>query len=287
MFPNFDQKQIKTKETIINCVKGGAGEPVLLLHGYPQTHVCWHKVAPVLAEKFTVVCTDLRGCGDSGKPAANDSHLAYSKRVMANDQVEVMHQLGFDEFAVIGHDRGARVAHRMALDHCEKITKLVLLDIIPTATAFEKTDKEIATAAYNWFLSIQPDGLPERLIGSNSEFFLNYCLEHWAGENFKFEPDAISEYGRCFDNEMIHATNEEFRAAASIDLEHDQADKDQKIMCPLLVLWSASGMWSKYDILKIWRERAGHVEGFSLDCGHFLPEEQPEQTSAELIRFLS
>lgn len=287
MFENFEQKRIRTSETTINLVQGGEGFPVLLLHGYPQTHVCWHKVAPQLAEKFTIVCPDLRGCGDSEKPLSDAEHLAYSKRTMANDQVEVMRNLGFEHFSVVGHDRGARVAHRMALDHADKVTKLALLDIIPTKTAFEKTDKEIATAVYNWFMSIQPDGLPERLIGADPKFFLNYCLTHWADENFEFDSESVTEYERCFDKEMIRATNEEFRAAASVDLEHDDDDIENKIACPTLILWSASGMWAKYDILKIWRERAENVEGKSFDCGHFLPEEEPEKTAAELIRFLS
>lgn len=286
MFEGFARKQVKTKDTAINLLIGGSGEPVLLLHGYPQTHVCWHKVAPILAEKFTVVCTDLRGCGDSEKPASDAEHLAYSKRVMAQDQVEAMQNLGFENFAVVGHDRGARVAHRLALDHSDKVTKLVLLDIIPTKTAFEKTNKEIATAAYNWFMSIQPDGLPEKLIGSNAKFFLNYCLTHWADENFEFDQKAVAEYERAFDDEMIRATNEEFRAAASIDLEHDAVDINKKIACPTLVLWSAKSMWAKYDVLKIWREHAEKVEGEAFDCGHFLPEEKPQETANKLLEFL-
>lgn len=286
MFENFAQQKIKVGETEINLRIGGAGEPVLMLHGYPQTHVCWHKVAPILAEKFTVVCTDLRGCGASGKPASDAEHLAYSKRVMARDQVEAMRILGYEKFAVVGHDRGARVAHRLALDHAENITNLALLDIIPTKTAFEKTNKEIATAAYNWFMSIQPDGLPEKLIGAEKKFFLGYCLTHWADENFQFDRQAVAEYERAFDAEMILATNEEFRAAASVDLEHDQADENLKITCPTLVLWSAKSMWAKYDVLEIWKERAESVGGKSFDCGHFLPEEKPQETAAELIKFL-
>ena len=287
MFDGFSRKKIKTQETTINLIEGGDGYPILLLHGYPQTHVCWHSVAPLLAEQFTVICSDLRGCGDSAKPPSDAEHLAYSKRVMAQDQVEIMQNLGFNEFAVVGHDRGARVAHRMALDHPEKITKLALLDIVPTSWAFANVNQEIAAAAYNWFFSIQPDGLPERLIGHDPKFFLNYCLEHWAGEKFEFASEAIAEYERCFIPEMIRATNEEFRAAASIDLEHDAANADKKISCPTLVLWSVMGMWAKYDILEIWKERSEDVRGMGFDCGHFLPEENPQQTTAELVRFLS
>src|SRR5215217_4269325 len=167
MFEGFERRRIKTREATINLVQGGDGPPILLLHGYPQTHVCWHRVAPRLAERFTVICTDLRGCGDSSKPAGDAEHVSYSKRTMAQDQVEVMQALGFPRFALVGHDRGARVAHRLALDHRDSVTKLALLDIIPTRVAFERVDQEMATAAFNWFFSIQEDDLPERLIGAD------------------------------------------------------------------------------------------------------------------------
>lgn len=287
MFSGFTRKQIKTQETVINLVQGGSGEPVLLLHGYPEMHVCWHLVAPLLAGHFTVICPDLRGCGDSGKPASDAAHLAYSKRIMAQDQIEVMESLGFNEFAVVGHDRGARVAHRMALDHAGKITKLALLDIVPTSWAFANINQEIATAAANWFFSIQEGGLPERLIEAAPEFYLQWLLDDFAGKKDVLAPEAVTEYRRCFDTATIRATNEEFRAAASIDLEHDEVDKEHKISCPTLVLWSAAGMWAKYGVLEIWKTRAENVAGRAFDCGHFLPEEEPERTAAELIRFLS
>jgi haloacetate dehalogenase len=287
MFDKFALRQIKTHETIINLVQGGSGYPVLLLHGYPQTHVCWHLVAPILAERFTVVCPDLRGFGDSGKPPGDPEHLAYSKRKMARDQVEVMQILGFSEFAVVGHDRGARVAHRMALDHPEKISRLALLDIVPTSWAYANVNKDIATQAFNWFFSIQSDGLPERLIGADPEFYLRWCLEHWSGTGDALRAEAVAEYQRCFDREAIRATCEEFRAAATIDLIHDEIDKDLKISCPALVLWSSNSMWAAYKILEIWREKAKNVHGAAFDCGHFLPEEDPQRTAAELIRFLS
>jgi haloacetate dehalogenase len=287
MFDGFTRQQIKTQETSINLVRGGRGYPILLLHGYPQTHVCWHRVAPILAERFTVVCPDLRGTGDSAKPPSDPEHLAYSKRTMARDQVEVMQSLGFSEFAVVGHDRGARVAHRMALDYAEKITKLALLDIIPTSTAFANVNKDMATAAFNWFFSIQPDGLPERLIGAEPAFYLRWILDHWCATKGALAVEAISEYQRCFDVEVIRATCEEFRAAATIDLIHDEADQEHKISCPTLVLWSATSMWATYDILEVWRSRAEDVQGVALDGGHFLPEENPERTAAELFRFLS
>jgi haloacetate dehalogenase len=287
MFDEFTRQQITTQETTLNLVRGGSGYPVLLLHGYPQTHVCWHRVAPILAERFTVVCPDLRGSGDSAKPPSDPEHLAYSKRLMAQDQVEVMQTLGFSAFAVVGHDRGARVAHRMALDSAEKVTKLALLDIIPTRTAFAHVNKEIATAAFNWFFSIQPDGLPERLIGADPAFYLRWLLDHWCGTEGALAGEALAEYQRCFDAAAIRATCEEFRAAATIDLIHDEADKEQKISCPTLLLWSATSMWATYDMLGVWRARAEDVQGVALECGHFLPEEKPERTAAELIRFLA
>lgn len=286
MFEGFIHKQIETRETMINLVQGGSGEPILLLHGYPETHVCWHRVAPILAERFTVICPDLRGYGDSAKPPSDPEHLAYSKRVMAQDQVEVMQSLGFSKFAVVGHDRGARVAHRMALDHAEKVTKLALLDIIPTSTVFANVDKDIATGAFHWFFSIQPDELPERLIGAESAFYLQWILDHWAGRKDALVPEAVAEYQRCFDTEAIRATNEEFRAAATIDLLHDEADQERYISCPTLLLWSVAS-WPRFDVFEIWQSRAEHVQGVPFDCGHFLPEEDPERTAAELIRFLN
>jgi haloacetate dehalogenase len=261
MFEGFERKQTNSRTATINLVQGGSGYPVLLLHGYPETHVCWHRVAPLLAEQFTVVCSDLRGCGDSSKPAGDSEHLNYSKRTMAQDQVEVMQALGFNEFAVVGHDRGARVVHRLALDHKEKVTKLALLDIIPTSAAFERVDKDMAAAAFNWFFSIQPDDLPERLISADPVFYLRWILDHWAGEKGALAEEAVAEYQRCFDAETIRATCEEFRAAATIDLAHDEADKGSRIPCPTLVLWSATSMWARHDILQLWRSRAVDVQG--------------------------
>jgi haloacetate dehalogenase len=287
MFDGFIREHITTQDTTINLVRGGRGDPILLLHGYPQTHVCWHRVAPILAERFTVVCPDLRGSGDSAKPLSDPEHRAYSKRVMAHDQVEVMQRLGFREFAVVGHDRGARVAHRMALDSAEHVTKLALLDIIPTSTAFASVNQEMATAAFNWFFAIQPDGLPERLIGAEPAFYLQWLLDHWCDTPGALAGEAVAEYQRCFDAAAIHATCEEFRAAATIDLIHDDADRERKISCPTLLLWSATGMWATYDMREVWRSRAEDVQGVALEGGHFLSEENPERTAAELLRFLS
>jgi haloacetate dehalogenase len=272
----------------INTIKLGKGEPLLLLHGYPQTHVMWHKILPLLAEYFTVVATDLRGYGDSSKPLIEDDRTAYSKRAMAADQVEVMSQLGYDRFYLVGHDRGARVAHRLTLDYPEKVKKLAFLDIIPTYYLYSNSDREFATAYYHWFFLIQPHPLPETLIGANPEYFLRHCLQSW-GRNFSaFTDAALAEYIRCFsDVHTIRASCEDYRASATIDLVDDEADLDKKITCPLLVLWGSQGIIGrKYDVLEIWRERAIDVIGKTIDCGHFLPEEAPKETYEALQKFL-
>ncbi len=287
MFEGFEQRRVSSSETEINLRIGGSGPPLLLLHGYPQTHVMWHKVAPGLAERFTVVAADLRGYGDSGKPPAGEGHAGYSKRAMARDQVEVMAALGFERFGVAGHDRGGRVAHRMALDHGERIEKVALLDIAPTKTMYEQTDKDFATAYYHWFFLIQPYDLPERLIGADPGYFLDHKIGHWSREPGAFPEEVVAEYKRCFANpQTIHATCEDYRAAASIDLEHDAADLAKRLTCPLLVLWGQKGVVERcFDVLAAWRERAESVQGRTLPCGHFLAEEVPEETLAELLAF--
>ena len=288
MLDGFDQTRIATSGTEINVRKAGSGPPLLLLHGYPETHVMWHKIAPRLAERFTVVLTDLRGYGDSAKPPGGDDHAAYSKRAMAQDQVEVMAALGFERFAVVGHDRGARVTHRMALDHSERVTKAAVLDIAPTLYMYEHADMALARAYYHWFFLIQPFDLPERLIGADPDFYVDKKIGKWSKTEGCFSAEALAEYKRCFrDPATIHATCEDYRAAAGIDLEHDRADLERKIACPLLVLWGAEGVIERtYDTLAVWRARAGDVRGKALPCGHFLPEEAPEETLAELEAFL-
>lgn len=288
MFANFERLAIETSEATINLVISGTGNPVLLLHGYPQTHVMWHKIAPLLSQDFTVVIPDLRGYGDSTKPLGKPDHSNYSKRSLAQDQVEVMSQLGFSNFSVVGHDRGARVAHRLALDHPQRVDRLALLDIVPTRTLFATTDQEFATAYYHWFFLIQPNGLPETLIGANPDFYVQTCLQQWSRDFSAFTPDAIAEYLRCFrDPATIHATCEDYRAAATIDLLHDEQDLDQKIHCSVLVLWGGKGLIGrKYDVLATWRERATQVTGQPLACGHFLPEEAPTETYQCLHQFL-
>src|SRR5437879_966051 len=228
LFPGFDLRRIQTPGTEINLVVGGRGAPLLLLHGYPQTHAMWHKIAAQLAERFTVVCPDLRGYGDSGKPEGGPAHVNYSKRAMAQDQVEVMQALGYPRFSVAGHDRGGRVAHRMALDRPQCIEKLVLLDISPTRIMYAKTDKAFATAYCHWFFLIQPFDLPEKLIGADPIYYLHRKLAGWSSDVRHFDPAALAEYERCFsDARTIHATCEDYRAAAGIDLKHDAADSDR------------------------------------------------------------
>ncbi|KPP99977.1 alpha/beta fold hydrolase [Marinobacter sp. HL-58] len=283
----FITERIRTSGAEINLVHGGNGPPLLLLHGYPQTHVMWHRVAPDLARDFHVICPDLRGYGDSSRPPTDDSHSAYSKRAMAQDMVEVMTHLGYQQFSVAGHDRGARVAHRMALDHPQRVARACVMDIAPTLHMFRHTDQNFATGYYHWFFLIQPGGLPEHMIGADPDYFLMEKLRRWSGPDAHFDPDAVAEYRRCFrDPGVIHASCEDYRAAATIDLDHDAHDRNRRIECPLLVLWGSKGFVNRtYDVLAVWRGYADRVEGRILDCGHFLPEESPAEVIAELRRF--
>jgi haloacetate dehalogenase len=284
------RRRVPTGGATINVRVLGEGPPVLLLHGYPQTHAMWHAVAPRLAERHTVVAADLRGYGDSDKPPGDPAHAAYAKRTMARDQVEMMDALGFTRFAVCGHDRGGRVGHRMALDHPDRVERLAVLDIVPTAHVFATTDQALATAYYHWFFLIQPDGLPERMIGHDPGWYLRETLRRWAAPGFAFDPAALAEYVRCFSApEAVHAACEDYRAAASVDLAHDAADPGARIRCPLLVLWGERGAMHRiYDVAATWAPRAaGPVTARSLDCGHFLAEEAPEATGAALLGFLS
>jgi haloacetate dehalogenase len=289
MFAGFERLSIKTTGATINVLKAGQGLPVLLLHGYPQTQVMWHKVAPRLAQEFTVIAPDLRGYGDSSKPADGDNHFGHCKRATAQDQVEVMEQLGFSRFAVVGHDRGARVAQRLTLDHAERVTKLAVLDIVPTHYVYTHVDKTLATTYYHWFFLIQPAPFPETLIGANPEFYLNSILGLGRLKPHAITSEAFAEYLRCFrDPATIHATCEDYRAAATIDLLHDEADLDRKIACPVLALWGEKAFLQKnYDVLAVWRQRATNVTGQALPCGHFLAEEAPEETYSELRAFLA
>jgi haloacetate dehalogenase len=285
----FKTHHVETSGAQIFLRCGGSGPPLLLLHGYPQTHVMWHKVAPALAERFFVVCADLRGYGDSSKPVSDPDHAVYSKREMARDMVEVMTTLGHDRFAVAGHDRGARVTHRMALDHPEHIKRVCVMDIAPTLHMFRHTDQAFATGYYHWFFLIQGGGLPEHMIGADPAWYLKKKMGHWSAPEAIFDDDAMAEYVRCFTNpDTIHASCEDYRAAAGIDLVHDDADRSRRVSCPLLVLWGSRGFVHRtYDVLSVWRDYADDVRGTSLECGHFLPEEQPEAVIRELTKFLS
>jgi haloacetate dehalogenase len=282
LFPGFESRKIQTSGATINVLRGGSGPPLLLLHGYPQTHVEWHKIAPRLAQKFTVVMTDLRGYGDSSKPPDGENHVNYSKRAMALDQIEVMRALGYDRFAVVGHDRGARVTWRMAIEHPAAVTKAAVIDIVPLP--YSMVTREFATAYYHWFFLIQPAPLPETLIGNSAEFYLR--SRFLAGP--AFTPEAVAEYLRTFkDPATIHATCEDYRAGATIDLTHAEETRDRKVSCPLLVMWGERGVVGRlYDVMKIWREHAVNPTGKSLPAGHFLPEELPEETLAALLAFL-
>jgi haloacetate dehalogenase len=286
MFEGFTLSMIDTGKAVIRVRHGGSGPPLLLLHGHPQTHVMWHKIAPRLAQDFTVVAADLRGYGDSSKPATTADHYPYSKRAMALDQVEVMRQLGFEQFFLAGHDRGGRCAYRLALDHPERVLKLAILDILPTAEHFRRADMAFALSWWHWFFLAQPYDLPERLIAADPDYF--YWRRHGPKPPAYYDPEAFADYRRCFTNPAtIRAFCEDYRAGATIDYALDTADRGQKrITCPLLVLWSLQEeLYKALDVLAIWREWANEVSGRGLDCGHHLPEEAPDETYAALYDF--
>jgi len=288
LFPGFKYQVIKTTGAEIATYVGGQGPALLLLHGHPQTSACWHKIAPELAKHFTVVMCDLRGYGDSSKPEGGKNHINYSKREMARDHVEVMRKLGFPRFQVAGHDRGARVLHRLLLDYPQAVERASMMDIAPTATMYAATDFKFAQAYVWWFFLTQPYPLPETLIGNNMEYYLHRHTDKQNKTPGAISPEVFSEYRRCYTKETLHAVCEEYRASASIDLEHDEADKEKRIQCPLLVIWGAKGtVGNSYDVLKTWRDKsvAGVVEGGSLPCGHYLPEEAPQETLAAFMKF--
>ncbi|UCD67258.1 MAG: alpha/beta hydrolase [Betaproteobacteria bacterium] len=287
MFEGFTLKTIDTGTVNIRARIGGNGAPVLLLHGNPQTHVMWHAVAPALAEHFTVVATDLTGYGMSSKPPSSDDHAAYSKRNMAKDQIAVMRKLGHEQFMVAGHDRGGRVAYRMALDHPDVVQKLAVLDIIPTLDAFERAGKDFGLGYYHWFFLAQPAPLPETLINANPDWFWRWHTDR-VPRRF-FAPEAVEDYLNCFRNpETVRAICEDYRAAAGIDCEIDAQDQaaGRRINLPVLALWGKQARLEQwYDTLAVWRGWADDVQGGPLDCGHYLPEEKPDDTAAALIAF--
>ncbi|MGC3940569.1 alpha/beta fold hydrolase [Roseobacter sp. EG26] len=286
----FDVQKVQLPDLTINYASAGTGPPILLLHGHPQTHVVWRKVAPRLVEAgYHVIAPDLRGYGDSDKPQSDPSHFQYSKRVMAADQIALMKHLGHESFSVVGHDRGGRVVHRLALDFPDAVERLIVLDIAPTQTMYAQTNQEFATRYFWWFFLIQPDGLPEKMIASDPEYFLR---RHIAGQ-VKIEGSvdevAIAEYLRSYsDPATLHAICEDYRAAASIDLEHDREDQTRRINAPLMAIWGAQSVVGElYDVKATWQEKATRVLGVALPCGHAIPEEAPVELTRHILGFLA
>jgi haloacetate dehalogenase len=296
--PGFERLKLNTGDVDINVLRGGNGkEAVLLLHGNPETHLMWHKIAPKLADHYTVVLTDLRGYGDSSKPKGLPDHSNYSKREMGRDQAVVMKQLGYENYYLAGHDRGARVSHRMVIDYPNRIKKCIIMDIIPTYDMYAKTDKDFATSYWHWFFLIQPYDLPERLFGADPSYILRTMLKRAISPqkyDASFPEDVVKEYERHYHNpDHLHAVCEDYRAGATIDLEHDLSDRAKIIEIPLLIMWGKSGgdpkrhtVVSRRDFLGIWKERASNVTGLGVEnCGHFIPEEEPEATYDAFINF--
>jgi haloacetate dehalogenase len=294
MLATFESADIDTGETTIFLRRFGHGPPLLLLHGFPQTHLMWRNVAPRLARDFTVICADLRGYGQSGCPPSAPDHTPYSKRSMAVDMVRVMERLGFQQFAVAGHDRGGRVAYRLALDHPERVTKLAALDVVPTGMAWARADADFALGFWPWSLLAQDEPLPERILADHADDIINSALDHWGSASETFPPEIRTAYAQALrDPRHAHAICEEYRAGAGIDRDHDEADEKAslRIACPLLALWSAKGplnSWYEKEggPIGLWKTFADQVSGEAVDGGHFFPEEHPERTADAITRFL-
>jgi haloacetate dehalogenase len=290
LFDAFEEFDLTTTGTTIHGCLGGDGPPLLLLHGIPETHHMWHRIAPRLAKRFTVVATDLRGFGDSGMPPSTPDHAPYSMREIARDQIEVMSVLGHDQFAVVGHDRGARCAYRMALDHPTIVSRLAVLDIIPTGDAFGLADMAFSQGFWVWSFLAAPEPVPEQLIASAPDVLVNHMLDTWSDAPGAFPPDIRDRYLTQFRSaETVHAICEQYRAAATLDYQHDEADRgSRRITCPTLVLWSATGAVAHwYEPIEIWKSWADHVEGAPVASGHFLAEEAPDDTTDQLLTFLA
>jgi haloacetate dehalogenase len=293
MFDGFEASLIDVGETSIFVRRNGTGAPLLLLHGFPETHAMWHRVAPCLAEIFTVVCADLRGYGASAKPPSATDHAPYAKRAMARDMVRMMEALGFPRFGLAGHDRGGRVAYRMALDWPERVDRLAVLDIIPTSDAFSRADSRFALAFWPWTLLAQPEPLPERLITAAPEAVVDDALAQWGSDPAAFPAELRAAYLDALrDRDAVHAICEEYRAAATLDVEHDLADRKagRRIACPTLALWSSGSALDTWYVdeggpLSIWHAWADQVTGRAIAGGHFFPETNPDETIAELAAF--
>ena len=293
MFDDFETAEIDTGETTIFLRRSGSGPPLLLLHGFPQTHLMWRTVAPLLARDFTVVCADLRGYGASGCPISTVDHAPYAKRAMGRDMVIVMERLGFPRFFVVGHDRGGRVAYRLALDHPRRVDRLAVLDVLPTETVWGRADARFALAYWPWSLLAQPEPFPERVLAAAADALVDDALGGWGSPSAVFPSEVRAAYVDALrDRDHAHAICEEYRAAAAVDREHDEADRTagRRIVCPVLVLWSGKGPLQTWYVdaggpLGLWRGWSAHLEGYPLDAGHFFPEEIPVQTAEALHRF--
>lgn len=289
MFEGFQREAVDVGGVDIACVVGGSGPAILLLHGFPQNLTMWARVAPILAERYTVVCADLRGYGNSAKPRCAPERSNYSFRAFAGDQIGLMRHLGFPHFHVIGHDRGGRTAHRMALDFPEAVRTLTVMDIVPTYAMFMDTNRKVAGVYWHWYFLSQPDPFPERLIGADPDFFYETCLVGWGATKIgDFDPEMLAEYRRAWRQpEMIHGSCSDYRAAATIDLKHDEADLDRKVVCPTLVFYGATGVMARlFDIPAEWRKRCANVTAASLPGGHFFVDLFPAETARVLLEFL-
>jgi haloacetate dehalogenase len=290
VFSGFQSHRAAINEVEIAYVTAGSGPPVLLLHGFPQNKAMWARVAPQLAERFTVVCADLRGYGGSSKPQCLPDRSNYSFRAFAADQLGLMRQLGFERFHVIGHDRGGRTGHRMALDNPAAVITLTVMDIVPTYAMFMETNRHIASAYWHWYFLSQPEPFPERLIGNDPDFFYETCLVGWGATRLSdFDPEMLAEYRRSWrDPRAIHGSCSDYRAAASIDIEHDTNDLERQVACPTLVFYGSSGAMAKlFDIPAAWRKRCTNVTEASLPGGHFFVDQYPDETARILLKFLS
>jgi haloacetate dehalogenase len=289
-FPGFEQRRVDLGGLRLNVRIGGSGSPLLLLHGYPQTHVVWHRIAPELARHFTVVCPDLKGYGDSDAPAPVADAENYSKRAMGAEMLGLMLKLGHRQFAMVGHDRGARIAYRLALDHPEAVSKLGILDILPTSEYWDLADRKFAVNTFHWGFLARDGGLPERLIGKDPEFFQDYLMHLWAGDHGALDPEALREYRRCFRKpENIAASCADYRAGYTIDDALDRADRaaGRTIACAVYVLSGEAYLQTgESHAVEIWKRWATDVRGSVIQCGHFVAEERPQETLAALLPFL-